>query len=84
MNILSKKFFFDVNRPCDLNIYIAQKPTAIVSPIAGTTRDIIESTLDIGGYPVILSDTAGLRLTNDPIEHEGVTRAFDRFVEIKN
>ncbi|CAF0948059.1 unnamed protein product [Adineta ricciae] len=60
-----------------LNI-LTQKPTAIVSPIAGTTRDIIESTLDIGGYPVILSDTAGLRLTNDPVEHEGVTRAFDR------
>ncbi|UJR28557.1 hypothetical protein I4U23_009791 [Adineta vaga] len=55
-----------------------KKPTAIVSPIAGTTRDIIESTIDMGGYPVIISDTAGLRLTNDPIEHEGVSRAFDR------
>ena len=81
LNILSKLLFFNVNRPCDPNISIAQKPTAIVSPIAGTTRDVIESTLDIGGYPVILSDTAGLRLTNDPVEHEGVTRAFDRFVD---
>lgn len=60
---------------------LARKPTAIVSPIAGTTRDVIESTIDIGGYPVVLCDTAGLRTTNDPIENEGVTRAFDRFVD---
>ena len=58
---------------------LARKPTAIVSPIAGTTRDVIESTIDIGGYPVVLCDTAGLRITDDPIESEGVTRAFDRF-----
>ncbi|CAF1302352.1 unnamed protein product [Adineta steineri] len=60
-----------------LNI-LTQKPTAIVSSIAGTTRDVIESTIDLGGYPVIICDTAGLRITNDPIESEGVSRAFDR------
>ncbi|CAF1241152.1 unnamed protein product [Rotaria sordida] len=60
-----------------LNI-LTQKPTAIVSPIAGTTRDVIESTIDLGGYPIVLCDTAGLRITNDPIENEGVSRAFDR------
>jgi tRNA modification GTPase len=59
----------------------ARKPTAIVSPIAGTTRDVIESTIDIGGYPVVLCDTAGLRRTDDPIESEGVARALDRFVD---
>lgn len=39
---------------------------------------MIESTIDLGGYPIVISDTAGLRITNDPIEHEGVSRAFDR------
>ena len=60
------------------SISLAQKPTAIVSPIAGTTRDIIESTIDLNGYPIVICDTAGLRMTNDPIENEGVLRALDR------
>ncbi|CAM2697853.1 unnamed protein product [Rotaria socialis] len=60
-----------------LNI-LTQKPTAIVSPIAGTTRDVIESTIDLGGYPIVICDTAGLRITDDPIENEGVLRAVDR------
>ncbi|GAV02089.1 hypothetical protein RvY_12698-3 [Ramazzottius varieornatus] len=51
---------------------ICQKPTAIVSPIAGTTRDVVESAFDLGGYPVLLSDTAGLRETEDVIESEGL------------
>ena len=51
------------------------KETAIVSPIAGTTRDVLESHLDVGGYPIILADTAGLRVTEDAIEAEGVSRA---------
>ncbi len=72
------KKFLSIN----LKNFLAQKPTAIVSPIAGTTRDVIESTIDIGGYPVVICDTAGLRITNDPIENEGVLRAFDRLVLI--
>ncbi|RUS71227.1 hypothetical protein EGW08_021008 [Elysia chlorotica] len=59
---------------------ICQRPAAIVSPIAGTTRDIVETALNIAGYPVLFSDTAGLRETNDPIEREGVNRALDRML----
>lgn len=47
-----------------------------MSPIPGTTRDVIETAYDIGGYPVLFSDTAGLRLNSgDVIEEEGVRRA---------
>ncbi|XP_077108395.1 5-taurinomethyluridine-[tRNA] synthase subunit GTPB3, mitochondrial isoform X2 [Ranitomeya variabilis] len=60
---------------------ISQKPTAIVSSIPGTTRDVVEATLNIGGYPIILSDTAGLRDSEDPIEKEGVRRARARVGE---
>ncbi|WP_419798327.1 MAG: tRNA uridine-5-carboxymethylaminomethyl(34) synthesis GTPase MnmE [Terasakiella sp.] len=58
--------------------HLAKREVAIVSDIAGTTRDIIESHLDIGGYPVVVSDTAGLRHSEDVIEMEGVRRAQDR------
>lgn len=57
---------------------LAQRDVAIVSEIAGTTRDVIEVHLDLGGYPVILADTAGLRETSDAIEDEGVRRALRR------
>ncbi|CAM5177090.1 unnamed protein product [Eretmochelys imbricata] len=57
---------------------LCQRPAAIVSPIAGTTRDVVESALNIGGYPVVLSDTAGLRETQDIVEREGVSRARER------
>lgn len=56
--------------------YLAKRDVAIVSNIEGTTRDIIEVNLDLGGYPVTISDTAGIRETNDLIEQEGVNRAF--------
>lgn len=55
---------------------LARRPAAIVSPIAGTTRDIVEVRMDIGGIPCIVRDTAGLRLdASDPIELEGIKRA---------
>ncbi|CAN5135527.1 tRNA uridine-5-carboxymethylaminomethyl(34) synthesis GTPase MnmE [soil metagenome] len=57
---------------------LARRDAAIVSPHAGTTRDIIEVHLDLDGYPVMLIDTAGVRDTVDPVEQEGVRRARDR------
>lgn len=54
---------------------LAQRDVAIVSDVPGTTRDIIEVRLDLGGYPVILADTAGLREPDNAIEREGVRRA---------
>ncbi len=58
--------------------FLAQREAAIVSARAGTTRDVVEVHLDIAGYPVSLSDTAGLRATTDEIEAEGVRRALAR------
>ncbi|MBL8712228.1 MAG: tRNA uridine-5-carboxymethylaminomethyl(34) synthesis GTPase MnmE [Alphaproteobacteria bacterium] len=54
---------------------LARRDVAIVSEEAGTTRDVIEVHLDLGGYPVILADTAGLRETDNNIEAEGIRRA---------
>ena len=54
---------------------LAQREVAIVSSLAGTTRDVIEVHLDLGGYPVTLRDTAGIRSAADPVEQEGVRRA---------
>jgi len=54
---------------------IARRDVAIVSPHAGTTRDVIEVHLDLDGLPVALLDTAGLRETADPVEIEGIRRA---------
>jgi len=54
---------------------LARREAAIVSPHAGTTRDVIEVQLDLAGFPVTLRDTAGLRDATDPVEQEGVRRA---------
>lgn len=58
---------------------LVQREAAIVSDIAGTTRDVLEVHMDLGGYPVLFADTAGLRETSDTIEKEGVRRALQRF-----
>ncbi len=67
---------------------LSNREVAIVSPMAGTTRDVIEVHLNLGGYPVILSDTAGLRPdqlqddnAHDSIESEGIRRALRRAEE---
>jgi tRNA modification GTPase len=57
---------------------LAGREVAIVSPHPGTTRDALEVTIDLGGVPVTLIDTAGLRDTDDPVEAEGVRRARAR------
>jgi tRNA modification GTPase len=57
---------------------LAGRDVAIVSETAGTTRDVIEVRLNLGGYAVILADTAGLRAAADHIEAEGVRRALQR------
>jgi len=57
---------------------LARRDVAIVSDIPGTTRDVVEVRLDLGGYPVIVADTAGLRDTGESIEAEGVRRAKAR------
>ena len=54
---------------------LAQREAAIVSDIAGTTRDVVEVHLNLGGYPLLVADTAGLRESADVIEQEGVRRA---------
>jgi tRNA modification GTPase len=60
---------------------LARREVAIVSPHAGTTRDLIEVQLDLDGYPVTVIDTAGIRETDDPVEREGVRRARARAAE---
>eukprot|EP00761_Pharyngomonas_kirbyi_P010045 gb/GECH01010063.1/.p1 GENE.gb/GECH01010063.1/~~gb/GECH01010063.1/.p1 ORF type:complete len:609 (+),score=123.55 gb/GECH01010063.1/:1-1827(+) len=60
-----------------LNI-LAHRDAAIVSDIAGTTRDVVEVSMDMEGFPLVVADTAGIRHTSDPIESEGVFRATQR------
>ncbi|TDR87116.1 tRNA uridine-5-carboxymethylaminomethyl(34) synthesis GTPase MnmE [Enterovirga rhinocerotis] len=57
---------------------LARRDVAIVSPIPGTTRDLIEIRCDLGGLPVVFVDTAGLRESEDLVEREGIARARDR------
>ena len=57
---------------------LSNRDVAIVSEIAGTTRDVIEAHLNIDGYPVIISDTAGIRNSKDEIEKKGIKLSLDR------
>lgn len=67
----------NVGKSSLLNILV-QRNAAIVTPVAGTTRDIVELNANISGYPVILADTAGLaKFTKDIVEAEGIRRAKD-------
>jgi len=58
--------------------YLSKRDVAIVSEIAGTTRDVIEAHLNIDGYPVVVSDTAGIRDSKDEIEEMGIKLALKR------
>ena len=58
--------------------YLSKRDIAIVSEIAGTTRDVIEAHLNIDGYPVVVSDTAGIRVANNEIEKKGIKLALDK------
>ena len=58
--------------------YLSRRDAAIVSEIAGTTRDVIETHLNIDGYPVVLSDTAGIRDSKDEIEKRGLRLALKK------
>jgi tRNA modification GTPase len=60
---------------------LARRDAAIVAETAGTTRDVVEVHLDLGGYPVIVADTAGLREAADGVESEGIRRAEARAAE---
>ena len=58
--------------------YLSKRDAAIVSEIAGTTRDVIETHLNLDGYPVVLSDTAGIRESKNEIEKKGIKIALNR------
>lgn len=59
---------------------LAKREAAIVSDVSGTTRDVIEVQMDMHGFPVIISDTAGLRDSQDVIERIGMERALERAI----
>ncbi len=58
--------------------YLSKRDIAIVSETAGTTRDVVEAHLNLDGYPVIISDTAGIRESQDEIEKKGIKLALKR------
>jgi tRNA modification GTPase len=67
----------NVGKSSLMNI-LSKKDVSIVSEIEGTTRDVVQVSMSLGGYSVIINDTAGLRQTVDPIEKEGIKRALSR------
>ncbi len=58
--------------------YLSNRDVAIVSEVAGTTRDVVEAHLNLDGYPVVVSDTAGIRESKDEIEKKGIKLALKR------
>ena len=61
---------------------LSNREVAIVSEIAGTTRDVVETHLNIDGYPVIISDTAGIRDSKKTIEKSGINKMFEKLEEV--
>ena len=61
--------------------YLSKRDVAIVSEVSGTTRDVIETHLNIDGFPVILSDTAGIRESKNEIEKKGIKLALNKAEE---
>jgi tRNA modification GTPase len=57
---------------------LTRRDVAIVSPEAGTTRDVLEVKLDLDGLPIVVSDTAGIREAQGPVEQEGIRRTMGR------
>ena len=70
----------NVGKSSLLNVLLREE-RAIVTPVPGTTRDVIEEVLSIQGIPVRLMDTAGLRKTEDSVEQEGVRRTKERVAD---
>ncbi len=58
--------------------FLSKRDVAIVSEIAGTTRDVVETHLNLDGYPVVVSDTAGIRNSKNEIENKGIKLALNR------
>ena len=61
--------------------YLSKRDVAIVSETAGTTRDVIEIHLNLDGYPVIISDTAGIRDSKNEIEKKGIKLSLNKAEE---
>ena len=72
---------WDISNFISLMNYLSNRDVAIVSEIAGTTRDVIETHLSIDGYPVIISDTAGIRESKDEIEKKGIKLSLNKAEE---
>ena len=70
----------NVGKSSLLNL-LSKKEAAIVSDEAGTTRDVIETYINLDGYPVILSDTAGIREAKNEVEKKGISMALNKFQE---